>query len=165
MMKALTLTQPWASLVAIGAKRIETRSWRTAYRGLLAIHAAASFPADAKRMCDEPVFANALGASLGCQPDPRRLLPLGAVIATAQLLDCLPTNHLGELPGWLDASSLLHDGPHDVWISEHEAAFGNYELGRWAWLLGDIIPLPKPIPAKGALGLWEWNAGEQEVSA
>ncbi len=39
-MKALTLTQPWASLVAVGAKRIETRSWETNYRGTIAIHAA-----------------------------------------------------------------------------------------------------------------------------
>ena len=38
-MKALTLTQPWATLVAMGAKRIETRSWTTNYRGPLAIHA------------------------------------------------------------------------------------------------------------------------------
>lgn len=43
-MKALTLTQPWASLVALGEKRIETRSWGTSYRGELAIHAAASIP-------------------------------------------------------------------------------------------------------------------------
>jgi hypothetical protein len=40
-MKALTLTQPSATLVAPGAKRIETRSWPTSYRGPLAIHAAA----------------------------------------------------------------------------------------------------------------------------
>ena len=46
-MKALTLTQPWASLVACGAKTIETRSWRTPYRGPVAIHAAKGFPADA----------------------------------------------------------------------------------------------------------------------
>lgn len=32
-MKALSLTQPWATLMAIGAKRIETRSWGAAYRG------------------------------------------------------------------------------------------------------------------------------------
>lgn len=38
-MKAVTLTQPWATLVAIGAKQIETRSWPTNYRGPLAIHA------------------------------------------------------------------------------------------------------------------------------
>ena len=44
-MKAITLTQPWATLVAIGAKRIETRSWRTFYRGPLAIHAGKTLPA------------------------------------------------------------------------------------------------------------------------
>ena len=44
-MKALTILQPWASLIACGAKMIETRSWSTAYRGEIAIHAAL---ADAK---------------------------------------------------------------------------------------------------------------------
>lgn len=38
-MKAISLWQPWASLVAVGAKKIETRSWATKYRGSLAIHA------------------------------------------------------------------------------------------------------------------------------
>jgi len=48
-MKALTLWQPWASLVATGAKRIETRSCVTKYRGPLAIHAAKEVGADS---CD-----------------------------------------------------------------------------------------------------------------
>lgn len=43
-MKALSLTQPWASLIAIGAKRVETRSWSTNHRGPVAIHAAKGFP-------------------------------------------------------------------------------------------------------------------------
>lgn len=43
-MKALTLWQPWASLIALGEKRYETRSWATSYRGLLAIHASAPKP-------------------------------------------------------------------------------------------------------------------------
>lgn len=38
-MKALTLIQPWASLITEGIKTIETRSWSTKYRGPLAIHA------------------------------------------------------------------------------------------------------------------------------
>src|SRR5690348_17556570 len=53
-MKALTLTQPWASLVAIGAKRIETRSWSTSYRGPLAIHAAKGFPKSAQEFTQVP---------------------------------------------------------------------------------------------------------------
>ena len=40
VVRILTLWEPWATLMAIGAKRIETRSWATRYRGPLAIHAA-----------------------------------------------------------------------------------------------------------------------------
>jgi activating signal cointegrator 1 len=38
-MKAISICQPWATLIVIGAKRFETRSWKTDYRGILAIHA------------------------------------------------------------------------------------------------------------------------------
>ncbi len=38
-MKTLSLLQPWATLVVMGVKQIETRSWRTDYRGPLLIHA------------------------------------------------------------------------------------------------------------------------------
>lgn len=49
---ALSLTQPWASLVVLGEKQWETRSWPTKYRGELYIHAAKWFPTWAKDMCD-----------------------------------------------------------------------------------------------------------------
>ena len=39
-MKAITIWQPWASLLVSGRKRYETRSWATSYRGPIAIHAA-----------------------------------------------------------------------------------------------------------------------------
>ena len=55
-MKALSLTQPWATLVVIGAKRIETRFWHTSYVGPLLIHAAkaipSSWPAPASRLLE-----------------------------------------------------------------------------------------------------------------
>lgn len=38
-MKAITIKQPWATLIALGEKRFETRSWQTKYRGPIAIHA------------------------------------------------------------------------------------------------------------------------------
>jgi hypothetical protein len=76
-------------------------------------------------------------------------LPRGAVIATCNLLDCLPTQSVGCLPGVFEDYTGL-DTPQ-------ERAFGNYDAGRWAWILEDIKPLPEPILAKGALSLWEWN--------
>lgn len=140
-MKTLTLTQPWATLVAIGAKRIETRSWRTSYRGPLAIHAAKGFPKEARVLCRNNPFHrelyNAGFASVSYSGD----LPLGCVIATCRLVDCAPTELVSRTPGRL---------------SEQESAFGDYSYGRWAWILSDVAPLPQPIPAKGALSLWEW---------
>ena len=52
-MKGLTLTQPWASAVALGIKHVETRSWRTEYRGAVLIHAAKGFPAWAREFAAE----------------------------------------------------------------------------------------------------------------
>ena len=42
-------------------------------------------------------------------------------------------------------------------------AYGDYSEGRYAWMLANVDPLPTPIPAKGALGLWEWLKPALEV--
>lgn len=39
-MKAITIWQPWAMLIALLEKGNETRGWPTKHRGPLAIHAA-----------------------------------------------------------------------------------------------------------------------------
>ena len=161
-MKAITLTQPWATLVAIGAKRIETRSWPTKYRGPIAIHAAKGFPGWAKRFCEASLVCDALGwpkmgaitqESLDRSAQLIRSLPLGQVIATARLVDCLPVD-LIEL-----YSSRATLSPGAIWrgtLSEQERAFGDYAPGRYGLLLEDVRPI-EPVPAKGALGLWEWG--------
>lgn len=150
-MRALTLTQPWATLVAIGAKRIETRSWGTAYRGPLAIHAAKGFPRWAKDTCCDPPFALALEAAGVAE------IPTGVIVATCRLVSCLPTRELQE-------NQIIEMDPaagcDDFNLNDQERAFGDYEPGRWAWLLADIKRTP-PIPATGALGLWEWKEARE----
>src|SRR3990167_3828953 len=99
-MKAITLTQPWATLVALGHKRIETRSWTTSYRGPLAIHAAKGFPMTAQRVCwEHRTIAGTLPRIFGHNPHDEAAgvgastgyeFPLGAVVATCQLVDVLP---------------------------------------------------------------------------
>ena len=132
-MKALTLTQPWATLVALGHKQVETRSWRTSYRGPLAIHAAKGFPASARQFAEEE---RAIGRI------PARL-PRGAVVCTVDLVDCQPTE-------WLTGEQR---------VSALERHLGDYRSGRWAWLFdpASLHVLGVPVPAKGALGLWEWR--------
>ncbi len=163
-MKTLTLTQPWASLVALGKKRIETRSWRTPYRGPLAIHAAKGFPKWAQETCFEDPFWAALGAGPISQGTRERifkpLLPLGKVIATCRLISCLPTREL-QLDGEIETD--LFANSENFEMTELERAFGDYSEGRWAWLLADIMPLAIPVEAKGALSLWDWEPGKVSI--
>ncbi len=143
-MKALTLTQPWATLVALGAKTVETRSWRTNYRGILAIHAAKGFPISARELCTESPFCEALsGVGYG--------LPRGFIIAICRLDICVPTDacFIGERTAGPDAQGSFS-------ITSQEHSFGDYSPLRWAWILKEVRVLPEPVAAKGALGLWEW---------
>lgn len=139
-MKILTLTQPWASLVAIGAKRIETRSWGTGYRGDIAIHAAKGLGPVGGTMgllelCASPPFAEVLARH---HLDPGQL-PRGAVVAVVRLARCAQmTPRTSE--------TIERERP-----VEH--AFGHYEAGRWLWHLGDLRPLLRPFPLRGQLGL------------
>lgn len=128
--RALSLTQPWATLVVTGAKRVETRSWKTPYRGWLGIHAAKGFPRWARELCGEEPFRSALH---GLGPDD---LARGALIGGVRLLDCVPTGGV-ELIG----------------ISDRERAFGDYGEGRYGWLLCDPRVF-EPRPMRGALGVW-----------
>lgn len=139
-MKALTLTQPWATLVAIGAKRVETRSWSTNYRGSIAIHAAKGFPPEARELCGEAPFRDYLVKSpVWSRAD---LLPRGVIVAVADLAEIAPTRGFVP-PVFFDTRS------------PYERMFGNYEVGRFAWLLSNVRKLDEPIVCKGALGLWE----------
>jgi hypothetical protein len=162
-MKALTLTQPWATLVAIGAKKIETRSWATKYRGSLAIHAAVD-----KR------FINIRSKDYICHLEPfytilteytqklaisyqdlrdmvhRPPLPTGMIVATCKLVSVEKLEYDHQY-GW-------QKGNRGWIMTPQEIAFGDYTLGRYVWLIADINPLPEPIPAKGSLGLWEWQS-------
>lgn len=142
-MKALSFTQPWATLVALGAKRIETRSWTTSYRGLLAIHAAKRFPAEAVELCWQEPFRSALEAggyyAHSASSNNPFQLPLGAVVAVVTLIE---VRRIG-----------IDDVP-----AEPERTFGNYIPGRYAWFFQHVHRLPEPVAARGSLGLWTWNS-------
>jgi hypothetical protein len=165
-MRALTLTQPFATLVASGAKRIETRSWKTSYRGPLAIHAAKGFPKAAREVCGHDPFRTALelaGVRFRGQPVrhwyhspyPYWLvggLPLGAIVAVATLEYVFLT---GDTLNYRNRSRTMR-GPYGLIyeMTPQEIAFGDYSPGRFGWVLARVKQLPAPIPCCGALGLW-----------
>lgn len=129
---ALSLIQPWASLIAVGAKRIETRGWPTRFRGPFLVHASRGMPAENVALCQrEPVRA-ILAAAGYPTPDS---LPRGAIVGAATLVDCRLITPETEVP------ALERDVDH----------FGP---GRFAWHLTDPRRLEPPVPARGALGFW-----------
>jgi hypothetical protein len=153
--KVLTLTQPFASLVANGSKRIETRSWSTRYRGPLAIHAAKGFPKVRETLVLTEPFHSCLWPADDIDAFSSVDLPTGVILATCRLVDCMAMEDSREFPFYCFGFDINPSQSNAV-LTEQERVFGHYEMGRFAWMLEDIRPLEIPIPAKGALGLWDF---------
>lgn len=154
--KVLSVIQPWASLIAVGAKKVETRSWKTYYRGTLGIHASANFPVEARAICMEEPFYSTLRAAgfvdYGIVKRSANDLPLGAIIATVDLVDCrwIP------IPGFERVYTGGAEGLFQV-PGEPERSFGNYVPLWFAWIFENLKVLPEPIPAKGRQKLWDYE--------
>lgn len=124
---ALTLWQPWATLIQQEVKRIETRSWATNYRGPIAIHAA-----------KKSVYTGIIELLDLLQGDEEP--PMGAVVAIANLIDCVEMT-----PEFIAEQTQV------------ELKCGDWKPGRFAWILEIIRPVVPPIPASGGQKLWNWS--------
>ena len=140
--KALSLWQPWASLIAMGAKKYETRSWSTNYRGPLLICAAKGglcTGAILELIEKELMIRKALEPLLppGCKNpipyDYRWGMVWGAAVAVVDLVDCF--YNLTD-PGY------------------PEIKFGDFSYGRYAWRLSNVRRV-KPFTVRGHQGLFE----------
>jgi hypothetical protein len=114
--------------MALGLKRIETRSWSTALRGPVAIHASKGFPLAARdfALCEAYPY-------LKHEPE---WFPRGAIVAVGILTDVVPTERLRQ---------------H---LMPREEFFGDYGDGRFGWIFEGIRALRTPVPATGRLGIW-----------
>lgn len=155
-MKAITIWQPWASLLACGAKKYETRSWSTNYRGPIAIHASKKpvlpwFQQEVDRGVRLRIIEILAKYRLGVL----RQLPLGDVIATAELVAC----HKMQIDPKTHRVALYDNQGHQssVSICSPELILGDWTSGRYAWEFTNMTMLPEPIPAKGMQGLWNWE--------
>ncbi len=139
LIKVISLIQPWASLAAWGEKKIETRSWKTNYRGPLAIHASKKIDHE---ICKQDPFRQVL-AKHGITDSH---LPTGVILAAGNMVDCVRIldNRTIDTKPWTE-------------VQGNEFFFGDYTPGRFAWLLENMQLLENPIPAKGKLNLWEFN--------
>lgn len=161
-MRAISLWQPWASAVALGSKRIETRHWATTYRGPLAIHAAQrcvkselyyyqcqwNWQGALRKLRNPPTTPEQVKYG---DKDWHLILPFGAILAVCNLTDCRATDsHLAE---FLDLKRIPAGEGNEI-FQWTERDMGNFEPGRFAWELSNIRPLLKPIPYKGHQGFF-----------
>lgn len=132
-MKVLSFLQPWAQLVVLGSKTIETRSWWCKPQQRIAVHASLGVK-ELQRLFTAAYFYDALEAA-GFHHS--GALPLGAIVGTVDVVNCKPVEDLL---------------PQD--LTDQERAFGDYSAGRFGWYLKNPVSFP-PIPLKGAQGLRE----------
>jgi hypothetical protein len=144
-MKVISIIQPWATLIAQGEKKFETRSWATKYRGELAIHASKKIE---KALCKCEPFRSILEKHGYTAAN----LPTGKILGTVNLAECYEITHASDT----FASSINDEGEILEIFEDNEFAFGFYEPGRYAWELQNVKLLKEPIPAKGQLGLWNY---------
>ncbi|MDY3757733.1 MAG: ASCH domain-containing protein [Bacilli bacterium] len=126
-MKVLSIKEPWASLIMNGTKKIETRSWKTKYRGEIYIHASLS-----KAKITKPeVYELIKDMNFKC----------GYIICKCNLVDCI---------------YMTDEYVNDMKTNHYEEYIcGHYEVGRYAWIVEDVKVI-EPIEAKGKLGLWNY---------
>lgn len=130
-MKTLTIKEPFATLINNEIKHIETRSWKTNYRGYLYIHAGISPLSDKVKQRNE----------LSKLYDEDNL-NYGSIICKCKLVDCI---YMTE-----EYINYIKENNYQEYIC------GEYKVGRYAWVLDDIEPLDEKIKVKGNLGLWNF---------
>jgi len=138
--RALTICQPYATLILEGTKRVENRTWETKYRGRLYIHAGR----DRSWLSIQKVDGVEWDA---ISNRPVVDLPFGAVIAIATLVDCV---------GMDDIEAGKYDERYP-WLRAHEHA-----IGPWCWIIEDKPTAVGPYQWKGRQGLFDIHPADLE---
>lgn len=159
-MRAISLWQPWASLLVLGIKTIETRGWSTGYRGQLLIHAAKrKIKSEMINYSNDETFDAAfheLGGTIGKQT--LYDLPYGAIVGKVDLVDCFSTNSIKHNPE-LKAFLLKENQTPNYGDSDREECWSEWDLGyyandRFGWVCKNPVQFKQPIPFKGAQGFF-----------
>lgn len=131
-MKALTISQPYASLISSGEKWIENRTWPTSYRGPLAIHAGKGL-----QYLDKESI---------------KRYPTGCVIAICRLAACVELSKIELMSSCkVDRCDPIAPGCGKSW---NDAAMHEHAEGPWCWILEAVRQI-HPITMRGAQGLWD----------
>lgn len=146
-MKAISIKQPWASLIAHGIKDVENRTWATKYRGTILIHSCAPTKFNIQLTDDQtklavPVLKTAFDGAM----------PFGAIIGKVDIIDCV-INH----------DSIWAEKSYGVIKYKDGSVFVPHDVKPiYNWVLANPVLFDKPIlNVKGKLSLWEFDEKEE----
>lgn len=155
--------QPYASLLALGHKRIETKSFDTDYRGEILIHSSTA-RLGAARLLANNSFNGLIGSVVSkIDVHPRTAiscfdcLVFGAVIGKATLCHTLPMHSFINLHG---GQLVIGEGPYlglEFSMCEREKSLNNFSLDRYAYFFTRPIMFDEPIAARGRQWLWDFD--------
>lgn len=169
-MKALTIKQPYASLIVDGIKDIENRTWKTNYRGRILIHAGKDNLIKNLKYGDDITCLNNKQLEYITNNKHNDIinkeLITGAIIGSVEIIDCV-INHPSI---WAekcnkpkkDDYTYIHCVPNGIESFDGDS----YDMAMkyfkpvYNWVLANPIKFPEPIPMKGKLSLWETNLEE-----
>ncbi|MCY2968292.1 MAG: hypothetical protein NT069_32460 [Planctomycetota bacterium] len=154
----ITIQQPWASLLAAGVKRYETRGWNPFHDetpsvgfGVLLIHAARS--RDNIGIRHEVAYRDALAlAGFG----ESEWLPTAAIIGAVEFVAIHRADIVGvALRSQAAGETAFRRSGEDVeQVAARELSLGNFSANRWAWEFRRPRVFETPIPYRGAQGVW-----------
>ncbi len=123
-MKAITIRQPWATLIMQGVKKYEFRSWKTNFRGEVLIHAGKGIDKEAVERLKKYL------------PEE---LPLGKILGKVEITDCIPMSE--------EFADMLSKENSDIYTSH---SFSN----NYGFKIENVENFDNLIEAKGQLGFW-----------
>ncbi len=153
MYTVISLWQPWATLVVLGEKAFETRSWAAQHRGRLLIHASKRKSQEQMDIMRSRPFLPVLTAAgykihrASCD------LPTGAIIGEVDLTWSASAESIAAK--LREESNLILE--HIGHPGEQELAFGDFSPGRSAWALNDAVRYDHVIPARGFQGIFTYQ--------
>lgn len=131
MMKVLSIIEPWATLIKEKKKYIETRTWKTSYRGELFIHASKK-----KININDEYITDLLDLI------PNVEMGYGKIICRCKLVDCI---------------CIDKNFKKEISKNKQEYLCGDFNIGRYAWILEEVVPLERTIEVKGQLNIWNYE--------
>ena len=152
-MKAISIKQPWASLIAHGIKDVENRTWKcpTKYIGQRVLIHASGKPLQCIGFFDS-ILTNEQLSALPKDKDFKDYgFEVGSIIGSIKIVGCV-INHPSV---WAEKSE-AYDFDKDVFPNGAPSNVGK-KGDTYNWLLAEPILFEEPIPAKGKLSFWEFD--------